>query len=154
MYLRNAKERNRMRRGFTLVEIVIVIALMVILTTLATVNIMRSHVVAIEGIAIANVKILSNACQMYHLDNGSFPENLLSLNMSIPPYVDASLASGTKQRYKFTYLRNLTDTDRFTLNADPTSSGLLKGRYFYTDESGIIRANPEQPAGPNDPIVE
>lgn len=152
MYQINAKERNRMKRGFTLVEIVIVIALIVILTTIASVNIMRSRVVAIEGIAIANLKILSNACHMYHLDNGSFPSALSDLNVSNPPYVDAVLASGTKQRYKFTYVQ--VSADSFTLNADPTSTGLLKGRYFFVNESGIIRYNATQQAGPDDQAIE
>lgn len=152
MYLIDAKERNRMKRGFTLVEIVIVVALVVILSTITSVNIMRSRVVAFEGIAIANIRILSNACQMYHLDSGSFPLAISDLNISNPPYVDASLASGSKQRYKFTYVR--VSADSFTLNADPMSTGLLKGRYFYTDESSIVRYNATQQAGPTDQIVE
>ncbi len=35
----------------------------------------------------------------------------------------------------------------------PISSDLLEGRYFYTDETGTIRARSDGPAGPTDEIV-
>lgn len=41
----------------------------------------------------------------------------------------------------------------FTLHANPIHTGLLKGRYFYMDEMGIIRAKNDGPAGAEDEIV-
>lgn len=142
-----------MKRAFTLLELLLVIAIAIILVTLVVPGIIRARVIAIEMVALANVRILSKACQAYHIDSNTYPANLSDLiaPASSPPYIDSDLASGNKQRYQFIYQSQNADT--FTINANPVSAGLLRGKYFYTDESGIIRANVTQAAGPNDEIV-
>lgn len=144
-----------MRRAFTLVEIMVVVSVLLVLVSLSIPNILRSRIIAYEGVALVNIKTLSNACQLYHTDQGSYPDNLDTLVTANPQYIDSSFGSSTnntKQRYQFIY--TLVSADSFTINANPTSTGLLKGRYFYTDESGIIRAKSTGPAGPNDQVVE
>lgn len=141
-----------MRRAFTLVEIMIVVSIVIILITIAVPNILRSRIVANEAATIGNLKIINDACQYYHVDNRTYPDNLLTLSTSSPPYIDSALGAGRKQSYEFIY--NLVDADHFTVNANSTATGLLKGRYFYVDESGIIRVNPTDEAGPNDTIVK
>lgn len=142
-----------MRRAFTLLEILLVVAIAIILVTLVTPGIIRSRVIAIEMVALANLKILTKACQAYHISRDTYPTSLNDLiePNSTPPYIDSELASGDKQRYQFIYQSQ--DPDSFTINVNPTSAGLLRGKYFYTDESGIIRANPNQQAGPDDEII-
>lgn len=144
-----------MRRAFTLVEIMVVVSALLILISLSLPNILRSRIIAYEGVALANIKTLSNACQLYHANQGSYPSSLDTLADIDPPYIDSSFGSSTnntKQRYQFVY--TLVNADSFTINANPVSAGLLKGRYFYTDEGGIIRAKSDGPAGPNDQVVE
>lgn len=141
--------------GFTLVEIMVVVSALLILISLSLPNILRSRIIAYEGVALANIKTLSNACQLYHADQGSYPNALDTLVSATPAYIDSSFGSSTnntKQRYQFIYTQ--VNADSFTINANPTSSGLLKGRYFYTDEGGIIRAKSDGPAGANDEIVQ
>lgn len=139
--------------GFTLVEIMIVLAIVIALLTIAMPGLLRSRVIGNETAALTNCRAINNACQLYHINQESYPDNLSSLiePVSNPPYIDATLATGRKQGYGFIY--KLVDADHFTLNANPISSGLLKGRYFYTDETGIIRARHDGPAGPTDAIV-
>lgn len=140
-----------MRRAFTLVEIMIVVGIVIILITLAVPNILRSRVIANEGATLANLKAINNACQLYHINQEKYPDSLDVLANANPPYLDSTLASGKKQSYEFIY--TLVSDDHFTVNANPTYTGLLKGRYFYMDETGIIRANSTGPAGPNDEII-
>lgn len=141
-------------RGFTLVEIMLVVGLVVILLTLAMPSILRSRIVANESAAIANLKTVENACQLYHIAKQTYPPELTELTSpaSEPPYIDPVLAQGRKQGYQFVY--SLVDPDHFTLNANPTTTGLLKGRYFYVDESGSVRANPDSLAGASDEAVK
>jgi len=141
-----------MRRGFTLVEIMIVVSLVVILVMLAAPGILRSRVIANEGAALGNLKAINNACQLYHMNNDAYPDSLFSLSDATPPYLDSVLASGEKQSYSFAYA--FISNDSFTVNANPLSTGLLKGRYFYLDETGIIRANYGSPAGAGDETVK
>ncbi len=141
-----------MKKGFTLIEIMVVIAIVIVLLTLALPNIFRSRVTANECLTIANLQVLNRACQGYHIDQGSYPDNLSDLSTASPSYIDSVLGSGNKQGYEFVYA-SPTD-DSFTVHANPTHTGLLKGRYFYLDESGTIRVRSNQEAGPNDPAIE
>ncbi|MDD5245794.1 MAG: prepilin-type N-terminal cleavage/methylation domain-containing protein [Candidatus Omnitrophica bacterium] len=137
-------------RGFTLIEIMVVVSIMIILLTFAIPNILRSRSVANEGAAMANLKSISDACQLYHVNRGAYPETLADLvaPASVPPYIDATLASGHKQGYEYVYERNGLG---FTINANP--EGVLRGRYYFIDETGIMRVNYEQEAGVEDEQV-
>lgn len=148
------KLNKQLVRGFTLVEIMIVVGIVIVLVMLAVPNILRSRVVAYEGSAIANLKTINNACQLYHINEENYPAGLSDLSEpnSDPAYLDSTLASGKKQSYEFMY--QLISDDSFTVNANPLSGGLLKGRYFYMDESGVIRSNNDGAAGPQDEIVK
>lgn len=140
-----------MRRGFSLIEIMVVVVIVIILTTIAVPNILRSRVVANEGAAIANLKTIASACQSFHIDNQRYPSGLSELATATPPYIDNVLSTGQKQGYLFIYAS--ADSDHFTVNANSANSGLLKGRYFYIDESAAIRVRNDAPAGPDDEII-
>lgn len=150
--MRRINAINKLVWGFTLIEIMVTVGIVAILITLITPSILRSRIVANESAAISNLKTIFSACQLYHINNGAYPGNLITLSDSTPPYIDPELGAGKRQRYEFVYM--FIDMDHFTLNANPISTGLLKGRYFYTDESGIIRAKSDGPAGPNDEIIQ
>lgn len=145
--------RKKRATAFTLVEIMIVLAIVIVLLAIALPNFLRSRVIANEIVALTNCRAINNACQLYHVNQETYPGSLADLvePTSNPPHIDSTLATGRKQGYEYIY--NLVDSGHFTLNANPTSSGLLKGRYFYMDESGIVRAKTGGPAGPTDEIV-
>jgi len=154
LFLKAALKTNDMKRGFTIVEIMVVVGIIMILVVIAAPGIMRSRIVGNEAAAVANLRTLNNACQMYHINIEAYPDSLQDMAepQANPPYLDPVLATGRKQGYEFIY--SLLDADRFTVNANPTTSGLLKGRYFFMNETGVIRSNPTQPAGPDDEIVK
>ncbi len=139
--------------AFTLVEILVVLAIVMVLLAIAMPNFLRSRVIANETVTLTNCRSINNSCQLYHINQETYPSSLADLvePISNPPYIDSTLATGRKQSYEYIY--QLVDSGHFTLNANPTSSGLLKGRYFYMDESGIIRGKTDGPAGPTDEIV-
>lgn len=132
-------------------EIMIVVVIVIVLTAIAIPGILRSRVTANEGVALANLRTLNDACQTYHMNEQRYPDSLLDLSSANPPYIDNVLGSGQKQGYQFVY--TLVNPDHFTVNANPMHTGLLKGRYFYMDESGTIRSNNSAPAGPDDEII-
>lgn len=142
--------------GFTLVEIMVVVVIITTLATLAISSILRARQNANEMGAIASCRSIVAACQNFYASNlpHTYPANLWDLGTpnSVPPYIDNVLASGAKQGYNFTY--NFVDAESFTLNADPTAPGKTGTRHFYVDETNVIRANPDGPAGPGDTVVE
>lgn len=143
---------KNMNLGFTLVEIMIVVGIVLVLLIIAVPNYLRSRLNTIETAAVSACLTINNSCQLYHINNESFPDGLSDLvePSSNPAYLDPALASGRKESYEFIY--SLVSTDNFTLNANPLSTGLLKGRYFYIDETGVVHVDEERAADSDDPI--
>lgn len=140
----------RQKNSFTLVEIMIVVAIVVVLVILAVPNFLRSRITVNENAVIACLRTINNALQLYYQSNKTYPASLADLTepVSIPPYLNSTLAGGKRHGYEFIY--NFVDSEHFNLNANPLSVGRTGVRYFYTDETGVIRANSNQQAGPND----
>ncbi len=141
------------RRAFSLVEIMVVTGIVVVLISLAVPNILRSRVIGMETSALGNLRALNNACQLYQINMKNYPEALSDMSEPgvTPPYIDPELAGGIKQGYYFIY--SLVASDHFTVNANPTASGLLRGRFFFMDESGQVHAKSGGPAGADDPVL-
>jgi len=144
------------RRGFTLVEIMIVVAILMTLATLAISSVLRARHNANEMAAVASCRVIVSAAQNFYANSypHAYPSGFSDLisPASDPPYIDSVLAAGTKQGYNFTYAR--VNSETFTLNAEPTVIGKTGTRRFYSDETGVIRANASAQAGPGDPAVE
>jgi type IV pilus assembly protein PilA len=134
------------KKGFTLVEIMIVVAIIALLAALAVPNMLRTKLVANESSAITALKTLSAAAHTYRVSNPGYPGDLNSLSANItPPYIDSVLAGGIKQGYIFTLNGTYPDSNSnyqgFEALASPVSEGITGNRYFYLDTSGVIRYN-------------
>jgi type II secretory pathway pseudopilin PulG len=140
-------------KSFTLVEILVVVAIITIIILLAVPNILRSRIDSNEFAALANLRSLFNALQMYYANNQSgYPQELSALvsSDSGPSYISQKLAEGSKSGYLFEY--TYVDKNTFYINANPESSKTGR-RYFYIDETGIIKEDSEGQADENDPPV-
>jgi prepilin-type N-terminal cleavage/methylation domain-containing protein len=139
--------------GFTVIELMIVAAIIAILVVIGIPNILRQRMASNEAAALAGLKAINSACALYYSNNDAYPRGLSDLiePQSSPPYIDAELAGGQKQGYEFIY--QVREPAGFSVNANPVSPGVTGGRYFFIDERGVIHSNQNQPAGPDDPIV-
>ncbi len=148
--------RTGLKEGFTLVEIMVVVAVIATLIAIAVPSMLRARVNANEVTAIAGSRAIATGSQNYYnnVTPHTYPSALSSLTTpaSDPAYIDPVLASGTRQGYEYTY--NLVDAEHFTLSANPTSPGRTGVRYFFVDETGVVRANASGPASATDPPVE
>jgi prepilin-type N-terminal cleavage/methylation domain-containing protein len=64
-----------MRKGFTLVELLVVIVIISLLAALLLPALVRALCLGKQGAAQARVDQLSQATQMYYTDNAAYPEN-------------------------------------------------------------------------------
>ena len=138
--------RLRSRKGFTLVEIMIVVAIISLLAAIAIPNLLRARHNANESAAIAAVRTISTACESFRSAQTppTYPANLAALGAAAPPYIDGALAGAvaaatSKQGYFYTYA--LVNANQYTVTATPAVVGTTGTRIFFVDESGVIRLN-------------
>lgn len=142
--------------GFTLVEIMVVVSIVVILATLAISLILRNRITTNEAVAITSCRTINSACQSYYAGTlpHAYPDSLGRLGpaLSTPSYIDSALASGSKGGYDFIYEAG-EDEVSFTLLAEPVVYQRTGNRFFYTDETGRTTAKEGETAGPDDPAI-
>ena len=143
--------RKRSEKGFSLIELLIVVAIILIIAAIAIPNLLRSKMAANEASAVGSLRTLNTASVTYSTTYGGYPGALSKLGPASPAtstsadLVDSVLASGTKSGYSFTWTAGTTDSSgnylNYSIAAQPITPGTTGQRYFYTDQSGVIRAN-------------
>jgi prepilin-type N-terminal cleavage/methylation domain-containing protein len=137
-----------MRRGFSLIELLIVIAIISIVITVAVRQYEKAQIFAREmaaSKAIQTIQTIQTGQVMYQSKYGRYARSLRELG---PPdtgpssaaaagLISGALASGTVGGYKFT----LSAADGFAIVASPVADGSAGVKSFYMDQTGILRVN-------------
>ncbi len=150
--------RNR-QKGFSLIELLIVVAIILIIAAIAIPNLLRSKMAANEASAVGSLRAINTACITYSTIYGTgYPAALGNLGPGAPAtaatadLVDSVLAAGTKSGYVFTYTAGAAvggTINTYTITGVPANIGTTGQRQFFTDQSGVIRANPSGVADVN-----
>jgi len=140
-------------KGFTLVEIMIVVAIIALIAAIAIPNLLRARHNANEGAAVGNMHTLVQQIESFRAAQTppTYPAALTDLSGATPPYIDAVLGAGTKQGYTFTFVQ--VSASQYTLNAAPVVAGVDGTRNLFADESGVIRASVSGAASAADPPI-
>jgi len=138
---------NRRRsRGFSLIELLIVIAIILIIATIALPKLNRARMYATETAAIRTIQTIHTAQTQYFSQFGKFAASMAELG---PPasgqataaaadLISGDLASGEKGGYKYVLA---THPSGYTVNATPTAFGATGTRTFFSDQTLVIREN-------------
>lgn len=139
-------KKTRREFGFSLIELLIVIAIILIILAVAMPKLSKSRMYAQEMAAVQAIRTIHTAQVQYYSTYGKYAETLAALG---PPtsgaagpaasdLIQEDLAAGEKQGYKFT----LTATPGgYTINANPIAFGTSGSRTFFSDQSMTIRNN-------------
>lgn len=151
--------------GFSLIELLIVVAVILIIAAIAIPNFIQSRMRANESAAAQDARTITTAEVIYSTTYGiGFSSTLAALggNTVLPDQnnaglIDPVLGAGTAAGYQFTY-NILTqgangNVTGYSLNADPLTATSGQ-RHFYTDQTAVIRSNLSVPAGPSDPPIQ
>lgn len=150
---------HRSPKGFTLVEIMIVVAIIALLAAIAIPNLLRARHNANETASIGAMRTLSTALESFRAAQTppTYPVALATLSAAVPAYVSASLTGATgvataRQGYFYTYTR--LNANQYNLQGTPATVGTTGTRRFHVDETGVIRASAAGAAGRASPEIQ
>ena len=146
-------------RGFTLVEIMIVVAIIALLAAIAIPNVLRGRTTANESAAIGNMRALISSLEMERSVNSVYPQpdgtafrtsmygaDCVAATPPVPDFgppsfckvLDGADPGSVVQGYKYTFVAPASGTT-YTLNSTPQTVNNTGTRSFMADETGLVR---------------
>jgi len=119
-------------KGFSLLELLIVVAIILIIATIAIPSLLRSRQAANESAAVANIRTINTAQVTYLSSNGG---NFGTITNLVSSGLLDSRFNGTVSGYNYTVVASGAD---YTATAVPASSNT--GRYgYYAVPDAVVR---------------
>jgi type IV pilus assembly protein PilA len=145
------------QKGFSLIELLIVVAIILIIAAIAIPNLMRSKMAANESSAVGSIRTINTAMVTYSTAYPTVGFATALANLGGAPatcatatgatsttacLIDNVLAAGTKSGYNFTAAgAGGTPFVTYTSQALPVAVGQSGQRSFCSDQSGVIYYN-------------
>jgi prepilin-type N-terminal cleavage/methylation domain-containing protein len=155
---------NKRQKGFSLIELLIVVAIILIIAAIAIPNLLRSRMAANEASAVGSIRTINTAAISYNSSYGNgFPVTLAQVGTTgsavvscdNSEYLDTVLTLGLKSGYSFNIITGGAplaaavvgcttpgSTVGYGAEAHPTGKGTTGQRSFCSDASGVIRQDP------------
>lgn len=154
-------KRMSHQKGFSLIELLIVVAIILVIAAIAIPNLLRARMAANEASAARSVHEIATAEYAYHVTypQTGFAPNLVSLGGAQPCLpsaataclIDDNLSIGTKSGYQFFaagFATGAVANSEFVASSAPITFGQTGVRNFCMVSEGTVRVNPGAPGLP------
>jgi len=152
---KSARQRGSSEMGFSLIELLVVVAIILIIAAIAIPNYLRSRMLANETSAAASLRSINTAETTYWSMYGIGYAPLANLGGASPCvaspitacYLDSLVSAGTKSGYTLTIATPgavgtlATPNPVYSVSAVPVTVGVTGQRSFCSDQSGVLRAD-------------